>query len=183
MLDVARAYPARTLITLVALIVAGIVQGLSLSALLPMLQIALDPEAAAAQLAEFGVVQMLIAIGLTPELGILLILFVVGMVSMSLLVLFANRHVGYTVAQIATDLRLNLLRALLEAPQGFALVMIGADSTAALVTVVFLLLALATSPAALAHRKRYEIRLSLPRPIGTRDSQLCHRPHCSAKMP
>jgi ATP-binding cassette subfamily C protein len=115
MIDVARAYPARTLITLVALIVAGIVQGLSLSALLPMLQIALDPEAATAQLAEFGVVQMLIAIGLTPELGILLILFVVGMVSKSLLVLFANRHVGYTVAQIATDLRLKLLSALVAA--------------------------------------------------------------------
>ncbi|MGD8955987.1 MAG: ABC transporter ATP-binding protein [Chromatiaceae bacterium] len=115
MLDVARAYPVRTLITLIALIVAGIVQGLSLTALLPMLQIALDPEAAASQLAEFRLVQMLMAIGLTPGLGILLIVFVLGMVSKSLLVLLANRHVGYTVAQIATDLRLKLLSALVAA--------------------------------------------------------------------
>jgi ATP-binding cassette subfamily C protein len=115
MLDVARAYPARTLITLIALIVAGIVQGLSLSALLPMLQIALDPQAAASQLAEFRVVKMLMAIGLAPELGVLLILFVLGMVTKSLLVLLANRHVGYTVAQIATDLRLKLLSALVVA--------------------------------------------------------------------
>ena len=44
MLDVARAYPARTLITLFALLLAGIVQGLSLSALLPMLQVALGQQ-------------------------------------------------------------------------------------------------------------------------------------------
>jgi ATP-binding cassette subfamily C protein len=115
MLDVARAYPARTLVTLLALLVAGIVQGLSLSALFPVLQVALDPQQSASELTGSRVVGLLRDLGLTPGLGILVSLIIVGMTLKGLLVLFANRHVGYTVAQIATDLRLKLLSALLVA--------------------------------------------------------------------
>jgi len=115
MLDVARAYPGRTLVTLLALLVAGVVQGLSLSALLPMLQVAFDPQQTASGLSDSRVVNALMHWGLEPALGTLLTLIVIGMTLKGLLVLFANRHVGYTVAQIATDLRLKLLSALLGA--------------------------------------------------------------------
>jgi ATP-binding cassette subfamily C protein len=113
MIDVARGYPARTLTTLFAMLLAGIVQGLSLSALLPMLQIALDPQKAGSELSDSPVVAFLRDFGITPALGNLLIIIVIGMTLKSVLILFANRHVGYTVAQVATDLRLKLLQALL----------------------------------------------------------------------
>jgi len=112
LIHIMRAYPARTLITLAALLIAGIVAGVSLTALLPVLNLATDPQAAGD---DNVLVRALRAIGLTPTLGVLLWVLVIGMALKSLITLFANRHVGYTVAQIATDLRLNLLRALLEA--------------------------------------------------------------------
>lgn len=112
LIHIMRAYPARTLITLAALLIAGIVAGVSLTALLPVLNLATDPQAAGD---DNVLVRALRAIGLTPTLGVLLWVLVIGMGLKSLITLFANRHVGYTVAQIATDLRLNLLRALLEA--------------------------------------------------------------------
>ncbi len=115
MLDVARTYPGRTLVTLIALLVAGVMQGLSLSALLPMLQVALGPPQTAAELSDSRIVSLVRDLGLTPSLGILLIIIVISMTLKGLLTLFANRHVGYTVAQIATDLRLKLLSALLGA--------------------------------------------------------------------
>ncbi len=112
LIHIMRAYPARTLITLAALLVAGIVAGISLTALLPVLNLATDPQAAGD---DNVLVKALRALGLTPTLGVLLWVLVIGMALKSLITLFANRHVGYTVAQIATDLRLNLLRALLDA--------------------------------------------------------------------
>lgn len=115
MVDVARAYPARTLVTLFALLLAGIVQGLSLSALLPMLQVALDPQTSGSALSDSPIVSFLRDVGITPALGNLLIIIVIGMTVKGLLMLFANRHVGYTVAQVATDVRLKLLSALLGA--------------------------------------------------------------------
>jgi ATP-binding cassette subfamily C protein len=50
-----------------------------------------------------------------PTIGQLLLVAVSGMAARSLLVLVAKRRVGYTVAHVATDLRLALLRALLKA--------------------------------------------------------------------
>ena len=79
MRDVARAYPARTLVTLLAILLAGIVQGLSLSALLPMLQITLDPEKTGSELSGSPVVDFLRDVGITPALGNLLIIIVIGM--------------------------------------------------------------------------------------------------------
>ena len=113
MIDLARGYPARTLVTLFAMLLAGLVQGVSLSALLPMLQIALDPQKTGSELSDSPVLAFLRDLGITPALGNLLIIIVIGMTFKSVLILFANRHVGYTVAQVATDLRLKLLRALL----------------------------------------------------------------------
>ena len=52
------------------------------------------------------------AVGLTPTIGTLLIVFVASMVLKAVLVLAANKRIGYTVARVATDLRLDLMRAL-----------------------------------------------------------------------
>ena len=52
-------------------------------------------------------------VGLRPEIGTLLSVIALAFILKSGLVLLANKRVGYTVARVATDLRLELLGALL----------------------------------------------------------------------
>jgi ATP-binding cassette subfamily C protein len=120
----ARAYPLPSALMLFALLLAGIVEGAGLSALLPLLgtvvgqQHGLEqtPATGAANSvpgAEYGVNQILGFLGLEPSAGILLLLIVLSIALKSGLVLLAKKRVGYTVANVATDLRLEFLRALL----------------------------------------------------------------------
>ena len=106
-----RAYPARTLLMMLSLVLAGVAEGVGLTTLLPMVSVALG-EKSDSGLAG-NVVGALHAVGLEPEVGTLLVVIVIGMTLSSLLILVANRQVGYAVAHMATDLRLELIRALL----------------------------------------------------------------------
>lgn len=114
----ARAYPGSTLIMLLALLLGGLAEGVSLTALLPFLSTAIDIQtgtaSADAQAADNPVTRFLIDLGIEPTLGVLLAVIVIGVVIKNLLVLVANKRVGYTVAQVTTNLRLDLLRALLR---------------------------------------------------------------------
>lgn len=113
-----RSYPWRTATALLALVVAGSVEGASVTALLPMFQVAMGGPGRAEEASDGvskAVMGALETVGLTPSLGVLIAVVVAGLVGRSLLVLVANRHVGFTVARVATDLRLALLRALLGA--------------------------------------------------------------------
>ena len=116
-------YPWRTAIALVAILLAGIADGLSISALLPLLNIAtigttteakvaLDSTDVGGQLEQF-IVNGLTSVGLEATLGVLLSVIVVGVIIKSLLLLAAETHVGFSAAQITTDLRLELLRSIL----------------------------------------------------------------------
>jgi ATP-binding cassette subfamily C protein len=116
----ARAYPLPSALMLLALVLAGIVEGAGLSALLPLLGTAVGRQtgsAAGAAVsdsgAQFGVDQALRFLGLEPSAGILLLIVVIAIGLKSGLLLLAKKRVGYTVANVATDLRLDLLRALL----------------------------------------------------------------------
>ncbi|MFD1693077.1 ABC transporter transmembrane domain-containing protein [Azotobacter chroococcum] len=51
--------------------------------------------------------------GLEPTVVTMITVMVLGMIVSSALVLLGNRQVGYTVAHVATDLRVALIRALL----------------------------------------------------------------------
>ena len=119
MIKFARDYPGQTVVVLLALITAGIVQGVGLTAMLPLLQKAINlsnPEAASSATTsgiENFINSALQSLGVTPTIGSLLIVILIVTILKSLLVLFANRKVGYTVAHVATDLRLSLLRSLL----------------------------------------------------------------------
>jgi ATP-binding cassette, subfamily C, bacterial len=115
MLRFARAYPRHTLVMLIALLLAGVVEGISLTALLPMLNLAVGGGAAGASGSGMGkaVSSALRFVGLAPTLASLLMIVAAGVFLKSALVLVADRKVGYTVAHVATDLRLALLRALL----------------------------------------------------------------------
>ncbi|WP_312271120.1 ABC transporter ATP-binding protein [Pseudomonas sp.] len=106
-----RAYPVRTFLMLISLLLAGIAEGVGLTTLLPLLSIALGDQAHS-DLAN-KVIHVLGLVGLEPTLVTMLVVIVVGLTLSSTLVLLGNRQVGYAVAHVATDLRIDLIRALL----------------------------------------------------------------------
>jgi len=110
LLAFARAYPGRTTLALLALIIAGVLDGLGLSMILGMLNLAAgtEDEPSAPEQAALDVVAWL---GLTPTTTTLLVIGVALIAVKACIVLLANRQVGYTVAHVATDLRLRLIKA------------------------------------------------------------------------
>lgn len=117
-----RAYPGRSAAILFSLLLAGVAEGIGLTALLPLLSVALGPRGGSgAGNASVGgglgrtVQDALAGLGLPPTVGVLLAVILVAIVFKSGLLMLANRQVGYAVASVATDLRLALLRALLLA--------------------------------------------------------------------
>jgi len=118
----ARAYPWQSVVMLLALLIAGLVEGVSLTALLPLLNHVLAKpgapgEAASGVEAESGVGVFLLeaieATGLTPSVVVLLIVIFLGAIFKAGLSLLVGQKVGYIVAHVATDLRLSMLRAML----------------------------------------------------------------------
>ena len=118
----ARAYPIQSAVMLCALLVAGLVEGLSLIALLPLLNhVLVKPDSPAGDVsgleADSGIGGSLLsaieATGLTPSVELLLIIILLGAFIKGGLTLLARQKVGYIVAHVATDLRLSMLRAML----------------------------------------------------------------------
>ena len=114
-----KAYPTQSIITLVAMLFAGIAEGIGLSMLLPLLGVVIKTTSGGESLAGYTqsnleryVIGFFHTIGLSPTIGVLMTFFVGGIVLTALLSLLANKKVGYMVAQVATDLRLALIRAL-----------------------------------------------------------------------
>ena len=127
MIKFARCYPRQSLMMLFALIMAGVVEGIGLTALLPLLQKAIDlpkgssTENLSSSGADSFITSALSYVGISATVGSLLTVIMIGAILRSLLILIANRKVGYTVAHVATDLRLALLRALLSTRWGYFL--------------------------------------------------------------
>jgi ATP-binding cassette subfamily C protein len=112
LLHLARAYPGGSLLTLLSLLLAGVLDGVGLSSLLAMM-VSVAGDVAGQPLPARQVTQFLAAIGIPAELGPMLVLMVVAMAVKALITLAANAQVGYTMARVATDLRQHLLRAAL----------------------------------------------------------------------
>jgi ATP-binding cassette subfamily C protein len=111
----ARAYPGRTALMLVCMLLAGVAEGIGISAVLPLIGVAAGPAAGDGAGRVGGFVTAAIrSVGAEPTVGVLLALLAIGMLMRAGLVLLADRQVGYTVAHMATDLRLALIRALLR---------------------------------------------------------------------
>lgn len=115
-----RRYPARSAVVLLALLVASLLDGLGLSTLLSMIslssQLGGDTDAVLSDTEDPSLPEQLIngafgAVGIAPTLSWLLALGIFLVLGKTLVVLLANRQVGYAVAQVATDLRLDLVRA------------------------------------------------------------------------
>lgn len=126
-----RDYPRDSVIVLVALSVAGVLEGISLTALLPLMNaaismdpaygtggedIAVDPGGVGA-----AVITFLTRVGIQPTLISLMLVMFLIVVARSVILLLAKKRVGYTVAQVTTDLRMSMLDALLEARWRFFL--------------------------------------------------------------
>ena len=116
------AYPGRTTVMLLALLLSGVAEGIGLSALLPLLNIAVGQDVSATVTGvstsgqsdfERTVLEILDKVGIAPSLGNMLLIIVVGVALKSVFLLIAQRQVGYTAAQVATNLRLEMLRAVL----------------------------------------------------------------------
>ncbi len=122
----ARTYPRRSFVMLLCLMLAAVAEGVGLSSLLPLLSLATKsgatlgghspgPVEHGGSWLEHAIGNALGTVGLQPSIGLLLSIIVGGVVLKAGLVLFAQKQVGYTVAQVATDLRLALIRTLLAA--------------------------------------------------------------------
>ena len=114
-----RRYPAESLLTLVALLFAGIAEGFGMTMLLPLLGIAMggpagsaSPSSGSKSALEKAITGFFDLAGIPPTISLLLTIFVLCIMMKAALVLLANKRVGYMVARVATDLRLALIRAL-----------------------------------------------------------------------
>ena len=105
------------------LLLAAVAEGIGLSTLFPVLGLATaTPAGGAGGTLAKGISPLsqiigtlLLGVGLELTIGTLLSLVVLSMFLKAVLVLLAQKQVGYTVAQVATDLRLALLRTILSA--------------------------------------------------------------------
>ncbi len=106
-----RAHPGRSALMVALLVLAGLAEGVGLTALLPLVQHVLaEPETGAA--ADTLVDRAFAAVGLVPTLGVVLGTLVAMIALKALLLWLAMRQVGYTAAMVATGLRHRLIRAL-----------------------------------------------------------------------
>jgi len=127
MFNLFRAYPLASFLMVLALFASGFAEGIGLSALLPMLKVALYPGETAGEIAgdtseaERLVLSLLDWLGIPATLGPLLLLIVIAATFKAVLLLVAQRQVGYTAAQIATDLRLDVLRHMMRSRWRFFL--------------------------------------------------------------
>lgn len=120
----ARTYPLRSTIMVLALLFAGFMEGIGLTMLLPLVGIAVSQQSGAGPSQSTGVgasdstLERMVTegfetLGVSPSVGVLLATIIATVILKSALMLLAKKQVGYTVARVATDLRLELLHALL----------------------------------------------------------------------
>lgn len=106
--------PGRTAVLVALLALSGLSEGLGLLTLLPLLQIAAG-SGASGGVAERIVVSLLEMVGARPTPAPLLGLILVALLAKGLFRWLAMRRVGDTVARVARDLRVRLMRAMMRA--------------------------------------------------------------------
>ena len=107
-------YPGQSAVLVGLLILAGLAEGFGVLTLVPLLEVVVA-ERPASGAAEEVVLGVLDALGLPPTLVVLLATLVMALWLKGLFRWVAMRRVGYGVARVARDLRLRLIRGLLEA--------------------------------------------------------------------
>ena len=107
-------YPVRSSVMLVALLAAGLFEGLSLTALLPLIETISSDSQLENDFSSFDHFfrSFFEYFGVDVSLASILAIIVVCTILKSLLLLGAHQQVGYTSARVATDFRLRLIDAL-----------------------------------------------------------------------
>ncbi len=116
-IDFARARPWHSLLLVLCLFIAGLAEGVALTSLLPLISLMTNAQAGAgsASRLETLVVGGMRAVGLERNLAGVLFLFAAGFALKNGVLLLTRRQIGYSVARVVRDLRLRLIRALLQA--------------------------------------------------------------------
>jgi ATP-binding cassette, subfamily C, bacterial len=110
-----RTYPGRSSLALVAVFIASLFEGLGMSMLLSMLAVSTGTPGVKPSPPQQFAMSLVEKVGISPTALNLLLVAIVLIAMRGMMSLIANRQVGYTVAHIATDLRLTLIRATLGA--------------------------------------------------------------------
>jgi len=107
-------YPGQSVILVTALLLAGVADGIGLSALLPLLNITLESSQGGesdSALSRF-IFDALDKVGVSPTIGVLLFIIVSVVCLKGMLVFFAKQRSGYIAAEVSTGLRTELLKAI-----------------------------------------------------------------------
>ena len=107
-------YPGQSVVLVLALLLSGLAGSVGLSAVLPVLNIAFDSDSADQGAVERVLTDALASMGIEPNLAVLLGIIVIAVFFKAVLVFFAEVRIGYIAADVATDLRMRLLRAILR---------------------------------------------------------------------
>jgi ATP-binding cassette subfamily C protein len=108
-------YPWQSVLLVLALLLSGVADGVGLTALLPALQLTLADTNAAGEPNDFErfVNDTLTRLDITPTLGVLLMIILGAIIFKNVLIFFANQRIGYIAADVATELRMSLLRSVI----------------------------------------------------------------------
>lgn len=106
------AYPGRTALMVGLMFVAGMAEGIGVVTLVPILE-TIESQGAPESALSQAVTSVVSAMGMDPTLPVLLGLIVVAMTLKSGMMFLAGKQVGYTVAGVVKDLRIELMSALL----------------------------------------------------------------------
>jgi len=107
------AHLSRSILMIGLMVVAGLAESFGVLAIIPVLNVAGGSGNGDSRIGQ-AVVNGIRALGLEPTLGVLLMTIVVAISLKALTLLIANWQVGYTIAEVTRDLRLELMRGLLD---------------------------------------------------------------------
>lgn len=108
-------YPARCALLVVFLLLAGVAEGFSILAILPLLGLTIGDGGSEASTIYRIMEAFLSAFGAEIWIESLLVLMIAGALLKALLTLLAGQQVGYAAAQVGTDMRMGLMRAMIDA--------------------------------------------------------------------
>jgi ABC-type multidrug transport system fused ATPase/permease subunit len=114
-----KAYPAKSALMVALLVLSGLLETVGVAMLFPLMAVVTQP-AGGGQVGGFAahIVNALAIVGIAPTIGKLLLIYVGCIALKSYVMMRAMQQVGFTVAQVGKDLRLELIRAMLQARWG-----------------------------------------------------------------
>lgn len=128
-----RAYPRRSALVCVLMLLAGLAEGVGMASLLPLLNIVLAPADGGSELNR-TIESYFNMLGISPSAGTILMVVVALITAKALMVLLAMTQAGYAANRVAATMRQQLVRALMSARWSYFIKQRTGNLTAALGT-------------------------------------------------